>query len=116
VPLNVADLAAMASAMDLNPAELMERALVIAIGAESVRGKVSLAEVGKLLGHVDPKTTQKYAHLETKPATSVLDALPAPNVLPKVEGEGHQAQVRGLGKRRGQRSHTPKHDLEHPDQ
>ncbi|WP_159794522.1 tyrosine-type recombinase/integrase [Puerhibacterium puerhi] len=42
-------------------------------------GRVSLAEVGKLLGHVSPLTTQRYAHLDELEADKVLAALgPAP--------------------------------------
>lgn len=36
---------------------------------------VSLAEVGQLLGHVSPVTTQRYAWLVRKPSTQVLAAL-----------------------------------------
>jgi len=36
---------------------------------------VSLAEVGRLLGHVSPVTTQRYAHLAETPRQAVLDAL-----------------------------------------
>lgn len=36
---------------------------------------VSLAEVGRLLGHVSPVTTQRYAHLADVPQQQVLDAL-----------------------------------------
>jgi integrase len=42
-------------------------------------GRVSLAEVGKLLGHVSPLATQRYAHLDELGADKVLAALgPAP--------------------------------------
>jgi len=44
---------------------------------------VSLARVGKLLGHVSPVTTQRYAHLEDDGFDQVLAALPAPG-LPQV--------------------------------
>lgn len=37
-----------------------------------------LAEVGKLLGHVSPQTTQRYAHLAETPVDAVLAALAAP--------------------------------------
>lgn len=40
---------------------------------------VTLAEVGKLLGHVSPITTQRYAHLAEVPRTNVLAALPDPS-------------------------------------
>ena len=36
---------------------------------------VPLARVGKLLGHVSPVTTQRYAHLDETPADDVLAAL-----------------------------------------
>src|SRR5690606_33477591 len=40
-----------------------------------IQGGVSLAEVGKLLGHVSPLTTQRYAHLADEPSDAVLAAL-----------------------------------------
>ncbi|WP_170259187.1 tyrosine-type recombinase/integrase [Nocardioides psychrotolerans] len=46
---------------------------------------VPLARVGKLLGHVSPMTTQKYAHLQPGDDESVLAALGAPG-LPQVRG------------------------------
>lgn len=39
---------------------------------------ISLAEVGRLLGHVSPQTTQRYAHLAETPSAAVLAALEAP--------------------------------------
>lgn len=39
---------------------------------------ISLADVGKLLGHVSTATTQKYAHLADTPSEAVLAALAAP--------------------------------------
>ena len=39
---------------------------------------VSLAEVGKLLGHASPSTTQRYAHLAETKNKKILDALPDP--------------------------------------
>lgn len=39
---------------------------------------VSLADVGKLLGHVSPQTTQRYAHLADTPTAAILAALAAP--------------------------------------
>ena len=36
---------------------------------------VSLAEVGRLLGHTSPLTTQRYAHLAETPSRAVLDAV-----------------------------------------
>lgn len=41
---------------------------------------VSLAEVGQLLGHVSPQTTQIYAHLAKKPSAVVLAAISAPRL------------------------------------
>ncbi|UJP39369.1 tyrosine-type recombinase/integrase [Cellulomonas palmilytica] len=38
---------------------------------------VSLAEVGRLLGHTSPLTTQRYAHLAETPSAAVLGALGA---------------------------------------
>lgn len=39
---------------------------------------VPLEEVGRLLGHVSPLTTRRYAHLAETPSASVLDALARP--------------------------------------
>lgn len=39
---------------------------------------ISLAEVGRLLGHVSAQTTQRYAHLAETPSAAVLAALAAP--------------------------------------
>jgi len=39
---------------------------------------VPLEEVGKLLGHVSPLTTRRYAHLADTPSASVLSALSRP--------------------------------------
>lgn len=44
-----------------------------------IQGGVSLAEVGRLLGHVSPLTTQRYAHLAETPSERVLAALPDPS-------------------------------------
>lgn len=41
---------------------------------------VPLARVGKLLGHVSPVTTQKYAHLQTGDDEAVIVALGAPDL------------------------------------
>lgn len=43
-----------------------------------IQSGISLAEVGRLLGHVDPKTTQRYAHLAEVPTKEVLDAVGDP--------------------------------------
>ncbi len=43
---------------------------------------IALAEVGKLLGHVSPQTTQKYAHLSESPSAAVLAALSAGRSAP----------------------------------
>ena len=45
-----------------------------------IQSGVSLARVGKLLGHVSPVTTQRYAHLEDEGFEQVLSALPAPDL------------------------------------
>lgn len=39
---------------------------------------ISLAEVGRLLGHVSAQTTQRYAHLAETPSADVIAALKAP--------------------------------------
>lgn len=39
---------------------------------------IPLAEVGRLLGHVSPQTTQRYAHLAETPSAAILAALRAP--------------------------------------
>lgn len=43
---------------------------------------VSLAEVGRLLGHVSPQTTAKYSHLSETPSAAVLAALARDHNLP----------------------------------
>lgn len=43
-----------------------------------IQGAVSLAEVGRLMGHVSPATTQRYAHLADTPTAAVVTALGAP--------------------------------------
>lgn len=40
-----------------------------------LQGGVSLAEVGKLMGHVSPRTTERYARLAAEPSAAVLEAL-----------------------------------------
>lgn len=41
---------------------------------------IPLAEVGRLMGHVSPSTTQRYAHLAEMPTEAVLSALAAPRL------------------------------------
>lgn len=43
---------------------------------------VDLAEVGRLMGHRSPSTTQKYAHLARRPDEKIFAALPAPAEVP----------------------------------
>ncbi|MBK0296310.1 tyrosine-type recombinase/integrase, partial [Bacillus sp. S34] len=43
-----------------------------------IQDGVSLEEVGRLLGHVSPLTTRRYAHLAETPTASVLSALSRP--------------------------------------
>lgn len=42
-----------------------------------IQGGVSLAEVGRLLGHKSPQTTDRYAHLADVPKDQILAALPS---------------------------------------
>ena len=51
-----------------------------------IQGGVSLAEVGRLLGHVSPATTQIYAHLADVPREQILSVLfdPATPVSPQL--------------------------------
>jgi integrase len=61
---------------------------------------ISLAEVGRLLGHVSPTTTQRYAHLAETPAEEVLAALGRPR--PRAANVQQPAAAPGLtGLRRG---------------
>ncbi|RLV56026.1 site-specific integrase [Aeromicrobium phragmitis] len=46
-----------------------------------LQGGVSLAEVGRLLGHSSAQTTQRYAHLAEPPSDEVLAVLGAPRLL-----------------------------------
>lgn len=58
---------------------------------------VSLAEVGRLLGHVSPQTTQRYAHLASTPSEAVLAALaptPKPEAAQPVDGRPQLRLVR----------------------
>jgi integrase len=43
-----------------------------------IQDGVPLARVGKLMGHVSPVTTQRYAHLVDEDMTGILRALPRP--------------------------------------
>lgn len=43
-----------------------------------VQDGISLEQVGKLLGHVSPLTTRRYAHLADTPSAEVLEALSRP--------------------------------------
>lgn len=47
---------------------------------------VSLAEVGRLLGHISPATTARYAHLSKTPADAVLKVLRRPGGFPHNTG------------------------------
>jgi integrase len=64
-----------------------------------LQGGRSLAEVGRLLGHVSPITTQRYAHLAKPVAQDVLDALGDPrraaNVQQPTATQGPAALHRG---------------------
>ncbi len=44
-----------------------------------IQSGLPLAEVGRLLGHVSPLTTQRYAHLAERPTAHILRALPDPS-------------------------------------
>ncbi len=44
-----------------------------------IQAGLPLAEVGRLLGHVSPLTTQRYAHLAERPTAHILRALPDPS-------------------------------------
>lgn len=44
-----------------------------------IQNGLPLAEVGRLLGHVSPITTQQYAHLAERPTAHILRALPDPS-------------------------------------
>ncbi|NIH52508.1 tyrosine-type recombinase/integrase [Lysinibacter cavernae] len=46
-----------------------------------IQAGVSLEEVGRLLGHVSPLTTRKYAHLAESPTDTILAALSSPLAL-----------------------------------
>lgn len=56
-----------------------------------------LADVGKLLGHVSPVTTQRYAHLTEAPSAAVLAALPAvAGEVAEVADSGAEAGARNI--------------------
>lgn len=44
---------------------------------------ISLAEVGRLLGHISPQTTARYAHLAETPSAAVLAAVRGPRRAPE---------------------------------
>lgn len=50
-----------------------------------IQGGVSLEEVGRLLGHVSPTTTRRYAHLAETPKATVLSALEDPRRAANVQ-------------------------------
>ena len=58
-----------------------------------VQAGVPLEEIGRLLGHVSPLTTRRYAHLAETPQHAVLAALPEPSRGAGVE----QADLGGSG-------------------
>ena len=47
-----------------------------------------LAEVGQLLGHVSPTTTQRYTHLASTPSAAVLEALSGLTAAPRLPHTG----------------------------
>ncbi|PPH13454.1 hypothetical protein C5C36_07905 [Rathayibacter sp. AY1G1] len=53
-----------------------------------IQDGVSIEEVGRLLGHVSPMTTRKYAHLADTPRDAVLAALSEPTKRKKKPGRG----------------------------
>ena len=57
---------------------------------------MSLARIGKLLGHVSPLTTQAYAHLEDIERADVLRALPRPGRGADVGQQTTAPRVRAL--------------------
>lgn len=59
-----------------------------------LQGDISLARVGKLLGHIAPVTTQRYAHLDETPADDVLQALSA-RLAPRPDGPPDESDGRG---------------------
>ena len=63
-----------------------------------IQDGIPLAEVGRLLGHVSPLTTQRYAHLADVPSEAVMAALRRPQVA-KVAIEPEVAV--GVGASRG---------------
>jgi integrase len=61
-----------------------------------IQAGASLAEVGRLLGHESPLTTQRYAHLGEVPSAAVLAALPGKR-MPAATGAGSGAEGAGSG-------------------
>jgi integrase len=59
-----------------------------------LQGGQSLAEVGRLLGHVSPVTTARYAHLAARPAEGVLAALGDRPASAKTTPKRHLRAVR----------------------
>lgn len=57
---------------------------------------VSLAEVGRLLGHRSSATTERYAHLAQTPRAMIAAALPAPRVGQTWGSETHRGTPRGV--------------------
>ncbi|MGH6661162.1 MAG: tyrosine-type recombinase/integrase, partial [Rhodospirillales bacterium] len=60
---------------------------------------MSLPILGKLLGHRDPKTTARYAHIAPDPAKAAADRISG-DISAKMKGEPTKAQVVKLSKRK----------------
>lgn len=60
---------------------------------------MGLPIVGKLLGHRDPKTTARYAHIADDPAKAAADRI-AGHIAAAMRGEPNKAQVVKLSKRK----------------
>lgn len=69
-----------------------------------LQGGRSLAEVGQLLGHVSPLTTQRYAHLARTADPGVLLALAGPSAGSVAPRLPHEADLENLDVRRSRRS------------
>ncbi|MFD6093681.1 tyrosine-type recombinase/integrase [Oerskovia sp. NPDC060338] len=68
-----------------------------------LQGDISLARVGRLLGHVSSVTTQRYAHLDETPADDILHALGARRA-PDLEPEPFESPANAKqGRRAGLR-------------